>query len=120
MDESNVIVEKSFDYAVRIVRLYRYLCDEKKEYILSKQLLRSGTSVGANVNEATQGQSRKDWLSKMNIALKEAVETKYWIRLLLKTDYLTDKQGISILADTEEIDKILHAIVKTTKGIENE
>ena len=116
----SVIREKSFDFAVRIVRLYQYQCHEHKEYVLSKQLLRAGTSIGANVNEAKHGQSRKDFLSKMNIALKEAVETEYWIRLLQKTDYLTTKQAESILHDCDEIIRILHAIVKTTKSdIEN-
>ncbi len=116
----NVIVEKTFDFAVRMIRLYQFLCKEHKEFVLSKQLLRAGTSIGANVSEGTQGQSKKDFLTKMNIALKEAVETKYWIRLLRKTEFLSEKQAESILQDCEEIVKILHAIVKTTKReIEN-
>ena len=88
MMKENPAVEKSFAFAVRIVRLYKYLCDEKKEFVLSKQLLRSGTSIGANIVEAQQGQSRKDFLSKMNVALKECAETKYWIELLVAADYL--------------------------------
>ncbi len=116
MGGNNAIVDKTFDFSVRIIRLYRYLCNEHKEYGLSKQLLRAGTRIGANVNEATQGQSRKDFLSKMSIALKEAVETKYWIRLMEKTEYLTEKQASGTLQDNEEIIKILHAIVKTTKN----
>jgi four helix bundle protein len=119
MAGESVIREKSFDFAVRIVRLYQYLCNEHKEYVLSKQLLRAGTSVGENVNEAKHGQSRKDFLSKMNIALKEAVETEYWIRLLQKTEYLNEKHAENILRDCDEIVRILHAIVKTTKLVES-
>lgn len=111
---SSIIGEKSFDFAIRIVRLYQYLCENKKEYVLSKQLLRSGTSIGANVQEGLQGQSKKDFLMKMNIALKEASETKYWLRLLLATDYLTDKEQSSIFEDCLEIEKLLTKIVKTT------
>ena len=113
--KENVIVQKSFDFAVRIVKLYKFLCVEHREYILSKQLLRSGTSIGANVNEGTQGQSTEDFLSKMNIGLKETAETQYWIKFLQKTEYLTEKQGDSILTDCNEILCILHSIVKTTK-----
>jgi four helix bundle protein len=111
----NVIEEKSFSYAVRIVKLYEFLTKEKREFVLSKQLLRSGTSIGANVSEAEQGQSTNDFLSKMNIALKEAAETEYWLRLLKHTDYLDEKQYESIYSDCEELKKILHSIVKTTK-----
>lgn len=113
--KENVVIAKSFSFAVRVVRLYQYLCDEKREFVLSKQLLRSGTSIGANIHEATQGQSRKDFLSKMNIALKEAAETEYWLKLLMETDFLTEKQGLSIMNDCVELKKLLHAIVKTTK-----
>ena len=113
--KDNVVLEKSFDFAVRIVNLYKYLCDTKKEITLSRQLLRSGTSIGANVHEATNGQSRKDFLAKMYIAFKEATETEYWIKLLLKTEYLRTKEGESILADCVEIKKILNSIIKTTK-----
>jgi len=112
---SNVIEEKSFEFAVRIVKLYKYLNEEKKEYVLSKQLLRSGTSIGANVCEGLQGQSKKDFLMKMNIALKEADETKYWIRLLGRTGYLTEEEQKSIYGDCVELGKILTTIVKTTK-----
>ena len=89
MKESNVIVDKSMNFAVRIVNLYKYLTKEKSEYVLSKQLLRSGTSIGANVNEAVRAQSPADFVAKMNIALKEAGESEYWIKLLEKTDYLS-------------------------------
>lgn len=114
--KGNVIAEKSFSFAVRIVRLYQFMCEEKREYVLSKQLLRSGTSIGANVSEAAQAQSKKDFLCKMNIALKEASEAEYWIRLLYHTDYLNGKQSASIMMDCVEIKKLLHAIVKTTSA----
>ena len=110
----NVVVDKSFDFAVRVVNLYKHLASTKKEFVLSKQLLRSGTSIGANVSEAQQGQSKRDFLMKMNIALKEASETKYWLRLLKATDYLTDKEQESILNDCIELEKLLTSIVKTT------
>jgi len=120
MSKQNVIADKSFDFAVRVVNLYRYLCDEKREFVLSKQLLRSGTSVGANISEALQAQSKRDYLSKMNIALKEASETLYWIRLFHATDIIDDKQKESIYNDCNEIVSILIAIIKTTKkNLEN-
>ena len=112
----NVILEKSMDFSVRIVRLYQFLCAEKKEFVMSKQLLRSGTSIGANAHEAVNGQTRKDFLSKMYIALKEATESEYWITLLMRTNYLTQEQGDSILADCVELKKILMAIIKTSKS----
>ncbi len=84
--KDNIILDKSFEFAIRVVKLYKYLCNEKKEYVLSKQLLRCGTSVGANINEA--GQSKADFIAKMSISSKEARESKYWIELLIKTDYL--------------------------------
>ena len=111
----NVIEIKSFDFAVRIVNLYKYLTNEKKEFVLSKQLLRSGTSIGANVAEAEQAQSTPDFVSKMSIALKEASETKYWIRLLASTSYLTEAETVSILNDCVEIEKILVSIIKSSK-----
>lgn len=111
----NIILSKSFNFAVRIVNLYKYLCNDKKEFILSKQLLRSGTSIGANVKEAINAQSRSDFLSKMNISLKEAGEDEYWIELLMATEYLNEKEGNSILNDCVEIKKILHSIVKKIK-----
>ena len=96
---SNSIQEKSFRFAVRIVKLCRYLQTEKKEYVLSKQLLRSGTSIGANVSESQQAQSRPDFVSKLSIALKETSETEYWLRLLYATDYLSDRYFESIRGD---------------------
>ena len=114
--KENIILTKSMDFSVRIVRLYNYLCDEKKEYVMSKQLLRSGTSIGANAHEAVNGQTSKDFLAKMYIAFKEAAESEYWINLLIRTDYLTQEQGNSILSDCVELKKILTAIIKATKS----
>ena len=113
---TNVIEEKSFDFAVRIVKLYKYLNDTKNEYILSKQLLRSGTSIGANVAEAQKAQSRADFNAKMNIALKEAHETDYWLRLLYKTDYLTHSEYQSISSNIKELTAILTSICKKTNS----
>ena len=107
---------KSFDFAVRIVNLYRFLTEEKKEYVLSKQILRSGTSIGANVSEGEKGQSKADFYSKMSIALKEANETKYWLRLLYKTEFLSNSQFESIIADNDELIALLTSICKTTQG----
>lgn len=111
----NNIQEKSFSFAVRIVKLCKQLRTEQKEFTLSNQLLRSGTGIGANVMEAQQAQSRADFLSKLNIALKEASETKYWLRLLEATDYLTKSEFDSIITDCVEIEKILVASVKTIR-----
>ena len=116
MDRQNVIADKSMAFAVRIVNLYKYLRDNKSEYVLSKQLLRSGTSIGANVREAERAQSKADFNAKMHIAMKEASETEYWLELLEKTDYLTATQAKSILTDCVELIKILVAITKTTQG----
>ena len=113
--KDNVIVEKSMEFAVRIVKLYQYLSG-KNEYVLSKQVLKSGTSVGANVKEATQGQSKNDFTAKMNIALKEAVETEYWLELLMRTGYLSAGEYESIKRDNSEICKLLTAIVKNAKN----
>ena len=115
--KDNVIVDKSKGFAIRIIKLYKYLCDEKKEYVLSKQILRSGTSIGANVKEAIRGQSKPDFYAKMNIALKEASETEYWLELLHETNYLTEQQFQSIYPDCQELLKILMSITKTQKGV---
>ena len=106
---------KSFLFAVRIVNLAKHLNTSKKENILSKQLLRSSTSIGANIAEAEQAQSRADFISKMSIALKEAVETNYWLRLLQATDYLSEAEFSSIHSDCRELEKMLTAIIKTAK-----
>ena len=113
--KENVIAEKSKVFALRIIKLYRYLCEDKKEYILSKQLLRSGTSIGANVKEAIRGQSKPDFYAKMNISLKEASETEYWLELLHENDYIDDNGFESIYSDCQEIVKILVSITKTQK-----
>lgn len=113
---NNIIETKSFDFAVRIVRLFKYLSEQKKEFTLSKQLLRCGTSIGANVAEAQQAQSKADFISKINIALKETSETKYWIKLLNATDFLSENETNSLLADCVEIEKILVTIIKTSKN----
>ncbi|MGH2278569.1 four helix bundle protein [Aliarcobacter sp. ERUVET-7] len=115
MKRNNPVVEKSFAFAVRIVNLYKYLCEEKKEFVLSKQLLRSGTSIGANISESQDAQSPNDFISKLSISLKEARESKYWIDLLIETKYLTSLETNSILSDLDEITKLLVSIIKTTK-----
>ena len=112
----NVIESKSFKFAVRIVNLYKYLTSTKNEYVLSKQLLRCGTSIGANISEAQKAQSKADFYTKMCIALKEANETFYWLRLLKETEYLTQKEFDDISADADEIISILTTICKNTKA----
>ena len=112
----NVVLDKSMDFAVRVVNLDKYLCTQKREFVMSKQLLRCGTSIGANAHEAHNGQSSKDFLAKMYIALKEATETEYWLTLLERTNYLTEEQSTSMLNDCIEIKRILTAIIKTTKS----
>ena len=112
--EKNIILKKTFEFAVRIVRLYKFLNEEKKEYVLSKQVLRSGTSIGANSEEAVVGYSKKDFAAKMSIAYKEARETHYWLRLLNATDYISETEFNSLLADCDEILKILFKIIKTS------
>jgi len=116
MKQDNVMQEKSYVFAVRIVNATRYLVDQKKEYILSKQLLRSGTSIGANIEEAIGGQSDKDFYAKLNIAYKEARETHYWLRLLKDTAYFDEKQANSLLQDCEELLKLSGSILKTMKA----
>ena len=114
--KENIILEKTVDFSVRIVNLNKYLCLEKNEHIMSKQLLRCGTSIGANAHEASNGQTNKDFLAKMYIAFKEATETEYWLNILLRTEYLTKEQSESILSDCIELKKILTSIIKTTKS----
>ncbi|WP_435414669.1 four helix bundle protein [Polaribacter aestuariivivens] len=116
MKKDNIIQAKSYNFAVRIVKLYKHLSQEKKEFVLSKQLLRSGTSIGANIEEAIDGQSRKDFFAKLTIAYKEARESHYWIRLLKDTDFLSDKESESLTTDIEEILKIIGSIQKTIRN----
>ena len=116
MKTNNIIQEKSFAFAVRIVELNRYLSKEKKEFVLSNQVLRSGTSIGANIEEAIGGQSEKDFFAKLTIAYKEARETKYWLRLLNATSYLEENIADSLLNDVEELLRIIGSIQKTIKS----
>jgi len=118
--KENVVQRKSFLFAIRIINLYKYLTAEKKEYVLSKQVLRSGTSIGANIEESIGGQSEKDFLSKLAISYKEARETIYWLKLLRETDYLSNQEFESIIEEAEEICRILAKIqitIKTRLGI---
>ena len=112
--KENIVQNKSFDFAVRIVNLYKHLSQEKREFVLSKQLLRSGTSIGANVEEAIGGISKADFGAKLSIAYKETRETTYWLRLLHTTEYLNDKEFESIFCDVDELCKLLFSIIKTT------
>ncbi len=115
MSSNSIILEKSLDFAARIVKLNRYLVKEKKETVISKQIIRSGTSIGANANEAVYGVSKADFVAKLQISLKETAETEYWIRLLIKTDYINEQEGISLLNDCLEIKRILISSLKTAK-----
>ncbi|MDR0305844.1 MAG: four helix bundle protein [Chitinispirillales bacterium] len=117
--KESVILEKSMNFSVRIVNMFKYLCNEQNEFVMSKQLLRSGTSIGANACEAHNAQSNKDFLAKMYIAYKESTETEYWLKLLAKTNYLPLKLSESILTDCVEIKKILTAIIKSVKSNSN-
>jgi four helix bundle protein len=110
----NIIRDKSFAFALRIVKMYKFLVD-KKEYVLSKQLLRSGTAIGALVREAEHAESKADFIHKMAIAQKEANETDYWIELLFQSQYLDNSEYHSILKDIEELNKILASIIITSK-----
>ena len=114
-DRNSIIYDKSFKFAIKIVNLYKYLCTKQKEYVLSKQLLRSGTSIGANINEALEAQTRKDFIAKLAIALKEASETRYWINLIVATEYLEREHGEILTNELTEIIKILNKMIKTAK-----
>ncbi|MDO4608009.1 MAG: four helix bundle protein [Clostridia bacterium] len=113
-DNDNVIATKSRNFAIRTIKLYQYLQQEKNEYTMSRQLLKCGTSIGANVKEALRGQSKADFAAKMNIALKEASETEYWLDILNATNYISNKEYKSINDDLLEISKLLTSIVKTS------
>ena len=116
MKKENILLEKSLLFAARIVKLYKYLVKEKHEGIISKQIIRSATSIGANANEAVYGISKADFIAKLQISLKETAETEYWLRLLVLSDYLTEKEGNSLLADCLEIKRILISTLNTAKG----
>ena len=112
----SAIADKSFEFAVRIVNLYKYLANKHKEFILSKQILKSGTSIGANVSEAQKAQSKADFISKMSIALKEACETQYWLKLLFRTEYIDKEQFVSFNHDVNELISILTSICRTASS----
>jgi len=114
--ENNIIAEKSFAFAVRIVKLSQYIENNHKEYILSKQVLRSGKSIGANIEEAIGGYSRKDFAAKMSISYKETRETKYWLKLLRSTEYINENIFQSLYKDADEIGKVLYRVIKNTKS----
>jgi four helix bundle protein len=116
MKEENVLLAKSYKFAVRIIKLYQFLVDERKDYLIAKQVFRSGTSIGSNAEEAIGGQSDKDFIAKVSISYKEARETKYWLRLLRDTNYLDKTLAESLLTDCEELLKIIGSIIKTMKG----
>ena len=112
----NALIDKSIVFATRIIKLHRYLIKSKKETIISKQIVRSGTSIGANINEANYGQSKADFVAKLHIALKETAETEYWLRLLTMSEYITEEMWQSLLTDCLEIKRILIASINTTKN----
>lgn len=114
--KESVLRTKSFDFAFRILNLYKYLQSEHREYVISKQVLRSGTSIGANIEEAKHGQSTIDFIHKLSIAQKEAAETNYWLKLLARGEYINEKLAESMLVDCEEIQKLLTASIKTSKS----
>ena len=111
----NVVAGKSKNFAIRIIKFYKYLCDEKKEFVLSKQILRSGTSIGANIRESKNAQSKADFISKMNIALKEADETAYWMELLWESEIIEKSQVKDLYELNTELIKLLTAIIKSSK-----
>jgi four helix bundle protein len=116
IQKENIVQKKSFDFAIRVVNSVKYLQTHHKEFVMTKQLLKSGTSIGANIEEALGGQSRKDFIAKLSISYKEARETRYWIKLLFATDYLTEEMNQSLMVDINELTKLLVSIIKTTKN----
>lgn len=116
MKNDNVVQIKSYAFAVRIIKVFKYLSEQKKEFVLSKQLLRCGTSIGANIEEAIGGQSSKDFFAKLTISYKEARETHYWIRLLKDTNYLSVEEADSLLNDIDELLRIIGSIQKTLRN----
>lgn len=113
--KENVLIDKSIAFAAKIIKLHRYLIKNKKETIISKQIVRSGTSIGANINEANYGQSRADFISKLHIALKETAETEYWLKLLVLSEYITDEIGNKLLKECLDIKRILISSINTAK-----
>jgi four helix bundle protein len=112
----NIVKDKSFKFAVRVIQLYKYLCEEKKEFVLSKQLLRSGTCVGAMIRESEHAESKQDFIHKMAIAQKELNETMYWLELLKTTNYLNESNYLNIYNESQEIMKLITSILKSTKS----
>lgn len=115
-NHKSIAAEKSYKFSLRIISLYKYLCETKSEFTLSKQILRSGTSIGANIEEALGGQSKKDFLSKISISYKECRESHYWLRLLKDSGYIEERLANSLILDSEELSKILSSIILTTKN----
>ncbi|MDY4755979.1 MAG: four helix bundle protein [Candidatus Faecousia sp.] len=115
----NILIDKSIDFAARIIKLQQYLLKTKKETVISKQIVRSGTSIGANIHEANYGQSKADFVAKLHIALKETAETEYWLKLLLASEYLSAEMGESLLKDCQELKKLLIASINTAKKTPN-
>ena len=113
--KENILLDKSLHFAARIVKLHKYLIKEKKEAVISKQIIRSGTSIGANANEAVYGVSKADFIAKLQISLKETAETEYWLRLLILSEYITEQEGHSLLNDCLEIKRILVSTLNTAK-----
>lgn len=114
--KDNILIDKSICFAARIIKLHRYLIKNKKETIISRQIVRSGTSIGANINEANYGQSKADFIAKLHIALKETAETEYWLKLLILSEYVTQEMGESLLSDCLEIKRILISSINTAKS----
>ena len=115
VSKDNIIVTKSYSFALEIIKIYKFLINDKKEYIISKQMLRSGTSVGANIHEAIASESKKDFIHKLGIAVKEARETSYWLNLLKDSDYVNDEQFKNLNSYCDEVIRILNSIILTTK-----
>ena len=113
--KENVLNDKSLDFAVRVVRLQKHLVNNQRETVISKQIMRSGTSIGANINEANYAQSKADFISKLHVSLKETAETEYWLKLLVKSELLTEQEGSSLINDCLEIKKLLIASINTAK-----
>jgi len=116
MAQNSILLDKSLKFAARIVKLHKYLVKEKRENVISKQIIRAATSIGANANEAIYGISKADFVSKLHISLKETAETEYWVKLLILSGYITENEGDSLLADCLEIKKILISTLNTTKN----
>ena len=114
--KENVLNDKSLDFAVRVVRLQKHLVNNQRETVISKQIMRSGTSIGANINEANYAQSKADFISKLHVSLKETAETEYWLKLLVKSELLTEQEGSSLINDCLEIKKLLIASINTAKN----